>query len=213
MGYSFVRRKYHTDGTIYLPIGIMLAYLAIIYVHSLGLGFFVGRYLLPAVVLTMPIAAAVIAILAQATYHYLFDRQNLSKRQAYLLSTCVVLIIALPSLVSAARPNTSKALTILDAARWVKANSEPTDRIFTWERRIPFYAQRQAVQWNPWRFLGKDYRKTAFVVFFQTRGEQWIKDRFFKVLDGGKLPVPKLVKTFRQDHCYDVLVYRLPTRR
>jgi len=208
MAYPVVRKRYQARRSALLLTGIVFGYWAVVYLHAWRYNFLVARYLFPGAVLVMPLAAATIFEIAHIARDRVSDRGS-SGMRAHLLAGGIVGLFCAASVVGAACPKVSKAINILEAAEWVKANSKPSDRIFTCERRISFYAEREAVDYHPWTFAGsQDYRHAAYVVFFQTRGEEWIKDRFFKVVRAKKLPVPECVKTITSTRGYDVDIYR-----
>jgi len=210
--FPLLRRRRPTGRTVVLLAGVVAGYLGVVYVHSLGKGFFVGRYMLPAVVAAMPIAAATLDTIVRWVRAGLVGR-GWSGRRAALLCTTGLVVALSPNLVGMLLPIPSKALSILQAADWLHSHSGPNDLVFTGEERIAFYAQRPLRLYQPFRFDREyrdkqDYRSATFIALYYYKGEEHLMDRFFRFLEGTKRPLPELVETIAPPHTYPVRIYR-----
>jgi len=213
--YPFFCGYWKTSRRIWLILLLMAIYLAMTYSFGFQRNFIVGRYMVPAVLFSIPVAAAAIIGFVELL---LRRRVTVSHRGRSALWLGVLAMVFVPSVVSVFSLKSDRDINTIRAAEWIEAHCPPSASVFTFDRRIPFYAGRQCVAFAPKQFgfeygTYQDYRRCAFIVFFQCHGEEGFKNCFFDVVRENNLPLPRLVKSFSATadcpDAYQVEIYQL----
>lgn len=211
VGYHWFYRRHRSARLAWLFALLLVSSFGSIWVHGFMRKFFVSRYLIPTVICGAPLAAAsLVGVIDRIRSRPLGSwRRGLSRG----VPAVIIAISLLPSVICIFTPRPVKEQNILQASEWLKAHSDPSARIFAFETRIAFYAERPLLHYNEVTFFREydtkqDYRRADFIVFYDARGERWIRDLFFRTIQEHGLPAPQLVTTLSSPNAYPVEIYR-----
>jgi len=211
MVYPLITPKHHKSPRVWLLFGVIGIFILIVYIHSLNRSYFVSRYLLPAVLFTIPIGSVVVLRLAIFFCHSL---PQISLRYRILSVFFALLLLLAPAWIPCFFPRPHKSLNILAAAEWVNDNVRSDQQILTPDSRILFYSQRNNAPYWPDVFeagLAQDkmyYQQFSYFIFPNIRGEEWKQKRFFQCLKTHNIPEPLLVKRIGKPGQLDILIYQ-----
>jgi 4-amino-4-deoxy-L-arabinose transferase-like glycosyltransferase len=207
-------KKHRMRPLIFFLLALIGVFMALIYVHSACRAFFVGRYLLPAVIFALPLAAAVI-VRAADTIQETLRRSGLTEKTISIALTLGLAVFLLPSIIPDFLPHRDSALGLKLASQWLKINVPPTENILTYDNRVPFYLGRPCIMYQPNTFIEhfrQDpayYAKVNVVVFYQYHNEEWIKDAVLKAFREHRKIEPRQIMKFSLPGTCDVLVFRV----
>ena len=154
MGIGMYRRFFRKKKLFnkkYWLIGLFIGFNAVILLLlHFRWGYISKRHAMPLnIILSFYIPSGITAIAAYFSARNKFRNQNLKRWRQILI--WVGILICLPKLL---RPIGQDKKVYLEAAKWINTHTLPSSRFFTFDSRIPFYANREdwvqssdAIQW------------------------------------------------------------------
>ncbi len=129
-----LKNLYRTMTIIFLIVNMS----TLLLLH-MGWGYICRRHMLPFIALSCPFIPLGIWHFCSSLPSRLHVLAKLRTRYVYIGLLSIALLTATPKLI---RPLHFDKKIYIEAARWIAAHTEPQARIFSEDKRIPFYAER-----------------------------------------------------------------------